>query len=60
MLTLVLLSKILSGMKNMKKLAIALLVVVLSGCAAVDNKSDSEIYQTAIDAVTRDSGKVKP
>ena len=44
----------------MKKLAIALLVVVLSGCAAVDNKSDSEIYQAAIDAVTRESGKVKP
>ena len=43
-----------------KKLAIALLVVVLSGCAAVDNKSDSEIYQAAIDAVTRESGKVKP
>lgn len=44
----------------MKKLAVALLVVVLSGCAVVNKKSDGEIYQAAIDAVTRDSGKVKP
>ena len=44
----------------MKKLAIALLVVVFSGCAAIDKKSDDEIYQAAIDAVAMDSGKVKP
>lgn len=45
-------------MKSMQKLAVALLVVALSGCAVANKKSDGDIFQAAIDAVERDSGIV--
>lgn len=42
----------------MKKFAVALLIVTLSGCAVADKKSDGDIFQTAIDTVERESGLV--
>ena len=42
----------------MQKLAVALLVVALGGCAVANKKSDGDIFQAAIDAVESDLGTV--
>ncbi len=42
----------------MKNLAVALLIMALSGCAVVSKKSDGEVFQAAINAVVTGSGNV--
>jgi hypothetical protein len=47
-------------MKNMKKIAIVFLIVVLSGCTVAGKKKDIDIYQEALTVVAMSSGDVEP